>query len=129
MAERDYPDDIHARVPVNATAERVTRPGTPFVSRKRILTADSELPLPTRLIPPGVTDLRQREFGWFTVLGLAADGGGWVVRCRCGMYTKRRQRAILNPTNAQVDRCERCRQTAYLRRTATFRHCGHNSEA
>ena len=57
------------------------------------------------------------KFGRFTVVGMALNTPHrWVVRCICGIYTMRKLKSIRNPNNNQ-DRCERCRQLAYLKRS------------
>ena len=117
-------DDIHARKAINGTAARVLAKGEHFTSSKKVLTADSETPLPLRPIPLNMEDLRGEKFGRFTVLGAAAHHKGrWVVRCACGMYTLRTTKAVKNPANT-VDCCEQCRHLRYLKNSDFFRRTG-----
>lgn len=73
-------------------------------------------------------DLRGYKFGRLTVVGLldrtgagfAAAGKNkkpakWLVKCVCGRFEHRTAKAIRNPEN-HFDRCDHCRQTAYVRR-------------
>jgi hypothetical protein len=106
-------DDLHARVAVDRVAAKVTKPGEHFEPNKRVLTNDSDTPIAVQQVPSHIKDLTGTRFGRFTVIGFATKGG-WVVRCACGKYSTRRQKAIINPENAQ-DRCEHCRHLAFLK--------------
>ena len=107
-------------VPVDRVAARVTRGGINYTPNKKILTDDSDLPLPTIPNPSSVHDLSGHKFGRFVVTGWFAGGGKWVVKCNCGIYTTRKTKAVTNPNNKQ-DRCERCRHLAFLRREEHWR--------
>jgi hypothetical protein len=122
-------DKIFAASPVDKVAGRVTAKGEGFESKKRIVHTHSEVPLPMKPYAvsrrrPGDVDLTGVRFGRFTVLGVydhpvdeGQDKGRlWVVRCACGRYTTRRSKAVRNPNNSD-DRCDECRQLAYLLRT------------
>ena len=107
-------------IPVDRVAARVTRGGVHYEPNKKILTADSDLPILTTRNPKDVPDLTGTKFGHFTVLGWFLDGNGWVVKCVCGIYSIRKTRAVLNPRN-NLDRCERCRHLLFLRRENHWR--------
>lgn len=51
-------------------------------------------PLPTKPVAPGEEDLTGRKVGRFTVIGKAAGAQGWVVRCACGAYERRRSKTL-----------------------------------
>lgn len=106
--------------PVNKTAALSLYGGHHYKSQKKILTADSYLPIKTRKIlrwerMNGRIDLTGMRVGRFTVIGVSAESTKkWVVRCRCGIYTERTQKAILNKNN-QNDMCELCRDHEYIK--------------
>jgi hypothetical protein len=121
-------DDIYARRAVNTTAARVLAKGTHFVGDKKILTADSELPIKTRALPHNMEDLRGVNFGRMTVIGVAADAKGrWVVKCSCGVYTLRSTKAVKNPAN-EIDCCEQCRHLRHLKEKDKFLRTHKNSK-
>lgn len=86
----------------------------------------SETPLPVRRIKkcerlsPAFIDCTGKKFGWFKVIGLysARDGykkkARWVVRCVCGHYEIRHQKAIVNPKTPN-DKCYICQHLDYLK--------------
>lgn len=124
--------------PVNRTAALVTQPGPKGLeSSKRIAQAHSDDRLTTVPVPRSVRDLRGRTFGTLTAIGLAEPTASiskqqgnqrlWVCRCVCGRYLTRRAKAINNPNNTN-DRCDPCRQVAYLRRRSTFNTLGYNPD-
>lgn len=118
--------DIHARTPIDRVARRVTSEGERYVPDKKLTAVHSDAPLPMRPVPPTRRDLRDMAFGWLTVIGLAVarkaqrrNGGTlWVCRCVCGRYVHRTEKAIRNPRN-DVDSCDMCKHTRFLRRTAS----------
>lgn len=127
--------DLHARVPVNTTTSRVMSKGTHYQPKDTILSACSDLPIPTRPIPeaakitPSWRDFTGFRFGTLVVVGLAAAkeggaGGGckWVCRCVCGRYTTRKTRVVkvADPN----DCCSHCHHIETLRRQATFAATG-----
>jgi hypothetical protein len=97
-----------------------------------------------RKIPYGVPDLVGQVSGWLTVIGLAvhrAGGGGgnghtsrWVCRCACGYYVIRTSASIRRGVAKKgghfyhADRCDRCRQVAYLQRRSLFEQIGFNPD-
>jgi hypothetical protein len=116
---------IATSVPINRTAARVVQRGPKgYESGKRILTDCSPVPLPTKPVPrkPQLLDLTGRVVGHLTVVGAgvkrSSNGMLWVCRCVCGYYTTRRTGSLLNPAN-DADRCDRCREVAYLKRKAS----------
>ncbi|MGE0590903.1 MAG: hypothetical protein AB7G23_02985 [Vicinamibacterales bacterium] len=121
--------------PVDATAARVVGPGEVYQSRKIGNGVDSDVPLPTRPIhasergQKAFVDLTGRRQGLLVVIGKSPLEGRWVARCACGMYTIRRSKALTNPANREIDRCERCRQVAFLRKDSTWRQIGFNVDA
>jgi hypothetical protein len=119
-------DEIAKRKPVNRQAANVVSKGIEYVPAKKVLTYESEAPIPTRKPQKNVEILTGRKFGRLTVIGLALEHlGRWVCRCDCGMYVLRRPKAIKNTDNP--DRCERCRHYAYQKRTDEFRRLGYNT--
>lgn len=113
--------DIHARRPVNRTAALVIssagdEPWTPSEGSN-----DSLLPIQTEGRPHWIADMTGATVGSLTVTGLfglhPTKGPRWVVRCGCGVYSVRGQRAIENPLNGD-DRCDRCRHLVTLRQRA-----------
>ncbi len=127
-------DDIHARAPVDRVAARVVfSTGEHFDPNKQVLRNDSETPLRVTPVTKAMlksgsfVNLTGLRFGRFTVLGVAKDFPGWVVRCDCGRYSTRRAKAIKNPANAQ-DRCDHCLHLAYLQRNEIWRRTAHRSE-
>lgn len=122
------------RTPVNATAARVIRAGVIYEPAKRVQTADQ--PTPFRTIPVtkvhtnnrSFEDLTGRKAGRLIVYGLTAFEGKWACRCACGTHTLRAAKAIKNPANAEIDRCEHCRHLAFLQRADHFRQTGRDKE-
>ena len=113
--------DIFTSFPINKTAAIVVGKSDEFVSKKVILTNDSDFPIQIRPIDSltsksqGFVDLTGVKFGRFIVIGLSKQfSQHWVVRCCCGRYTTRRAKSIKN-TNNTKDCCEMCRQTNYFR--------------
>lgn len=122
--------DSVLRSPVDGVAARVLRPGVKYEPRKRILTADQSAPFTVVAFTrahrnsPYFMDLTGRRVGRLTVYGLTQNGGRWACRCDCGAHTLRTAKAIKNPSNAAVDRCEHCRHLAFLQREDHYRQTG-----
>jgi hypothetical protein len=86
----------------------------------------SETPLPVRRIKkcermaPGFINCTGKKFGWFTVIGMYAANdqykgrARWVVRCVCGHYEIRHQKAITKPKTPN-DKCYICQHLDYLK--------------
>ena len=76
-------------------------------------------------IKEGQIDLRGLKFGKFTVVGKYGkskhNGTLWVVRCECGHFESRCNRAIKNPHNFG-DRCELCRKIANEKRREILKY-------
>jgi len=123
---------IH-RVPINKTAALVTGRGIDYVPDKKILTRDSDDPIPCKPYPTTASksdNITGRVQGRLLVMGLAADqpgssksGADWVCRCKCGRYCCRKRRALLNPRN-DIDSCEHCRHLTYLQRKEHYKATG-----
>lgn len=125
--------DAHARKPINKTAALVVSRGYHFLSNKVNGCVCSEFPPATMPKPRDVPSLAGRRIGRLTVISycgrtrkVTSGGHGkttfyWSVRCDCGMYSVRRHRAILRPSNAEVDACERCRHLRYLQKNERYR--------
>lgn len=121
-------DDIYARRAVNTTAARVMAKGVHFVGDKKILTADSELPIKTRALPLNMEDLHGFKFGRMVVIGVAAEvRGRWVVKCNCGVYTLRTTKAVKNRAN-KIDCCEQCRHLMHLKKQDAFLRMSKNTK-
>ncbi len=117
--------EIVKRIPVNKTAAIVVSKGVEYVAPKKVLTGDSDVPMPTRRPPKDALDLSGVRRCRLVVIGLSSDvAGKWVCRCDCGTYVYRSAKAIKNERNN--DRCEQCRHLAHLRRTDEFRRTGKN---
>lgn len=119
-------EEIAKRRPVDRTAALVTQPGPRGLdSAKRIACVFSPTPLPTRPVPRGAVNLTGQRCGQLTVIGLARDIRHlWVCRCVCGYYVTRKAKAIKNTRNQDIDRCERCRELAWLKRQDARRSTG-----
>lgn len=126
--------DLHARKPINKTAAIVISRGVHYEPNKIVQTNDSDLPIATR--PITKEEFKQQCFvnltgfrvGRLSVIGVARDfKGKWVVRCDCGIYSTRRAKSIKNPENVQ-DRCEHCRNLAFLKRNEHWRKTGKVSD-
>lgn len=128
------------RLPVNRTAALVTARGESWQPNKKVLTGDSDFPLPTlafhQLYGQQVgqyKSLRGYKFGLLTVVGIAVSQGArgkgtrFVVRCDCGVYTYRRSKSVRNPNN-NIDRCEHCRHLLFLKREEHFRRVGKDTD-
>lgn len=109
--------DIHARRPIDRVASRVTGEGVHYEPEIAIgNTHDSDLPIPTLGIPPGLDDLTGHRTGRLTVIGYHGARHNprgevihhrWVLRCDCGRWTVRRSRALKKPRCAE-DCCDTC---------------------
>ena len=126
-------NDLHARAPVNRTAAAVVGKGINFVPSIHAPRNDSPAPIPTRAPTAGerkasgFVNLAGVRFGRMTVIGMARDSKGWVVRCSCGTYTTRLSKSIKNPNNVQ-DRCNECRHLAFLKREEHWRRTGRDKD-
>lgn len=120
--------------PVNATAARVVSAGTHYVANKRHGSQVFDVRPPTRQANyrdksvPGYRDLTGSRRGRLVVVGLS-DGAGlkWVMRCDCGAYVVRTNKAANNPANT-ADACEECRHVLYLKRADVHRRTGKDVE-
>jgi hypothetical protein len=132
------PDDIHRRVPVNKQAALTCAKGTKFQSRKRITNGALQSPVPMPLRPAtkqllntaGFVDCTGKTIGRLTCIGLISldcDYSGWLMRCSCGQYVNRSQKAILNPRN-DLDRCENCRHMHFLKKSERWRRTGKDTD-
>jgi hypothetical protein len=126
--------EIARRRPIDRTAARVTSAGPKgYESSKQILQVCSPTALPLRPFPrrapSSCRNLAGIVRGRLTVIGLWAENPShhalWVCRCVCGYYVTRRARALTNPRNDK-DRCDRCRELVYLRRTSQYIATGQN---
>jgi hypothetical protein len=118
---RDTWDALLASVPLNETAGRVTaRQRNSYEPQVKVTQAEWDAPPRfVRFLPGnGALDLMGRTCGRLRVVGYLGHGK-WCCRCTCGKYVSRRQKAVLNPANAEVDRCTQCRHTAFLQREAS----------
>jgi hypothetical protein len=129
--------DIATRRPADKTAARVVSAGPKgYESAKRIVQTCSPTPPQMRDLPAGYPDLRGVTHGHLTVVGLSVrkkgDGTGlWVCRCTCGYFVERRTAVLRRAcaiTDRGADRCDRCRQVAYLRRASTRQQLGYHPD-
>lgn len=130
------PGDIHARSPVNKMAAVVTGVGVSYCPDKRGCKGllHSAGPIEMRPITasercnPTFVDCTGRAVGRLRCVGMIDPRTGyygWLMRCACGRYTNRRQKAILNPCN-KSDCCQECQQLLYLKRNQVWREHGRN---
>ena len=78
---------------------------SPIESKQQIPVMD--IPL-CNFKQPAFTNLTGVSFANFYVIGMWANGKGWVARCECGTYCIRQAKAINNPDNFR-DSCIDCR--------------------
>lgn len=114
-------DKILTLVPVNRTAGMVTSSGQHYECSAKNNEYETDIPIPTRLVPQD--DLTGRRFGRFTVIGLSLKRSRWVVRCDCGVYTLRKAKAIKNMNN-DFDCCKECKHLLYLKRHDIWKRTG-----
>lgn len=65
-------------------------------------------PLPTKPAPPDAPNIIGLRCGRLTVIGLAAEGKRWVVRCSCGAYEHRKAGKLQDPHYAPRAMCSHC---------------------
>lgn len=119
-------EEIAKRSPIDKTAALVVSRGVQYESGKVILTEESIAPFPMKKTPADTMCLIGVRRCRLVVLGMAADRKGkWVCRCDCGMYVLRKSKALRNEAN--MDRCEECRQLSHLKRQEEFLRLGRNS--
>lgn len=128
------------RQPINRTAAMVTGRGERWQPNKKVMSGDSDLPLPVLAFNEldgqqrgQIKALRGYKFGLLTVMGIAVTQGArgkgtrFVVRCDCGTYTYRRSKSVRNPNNT-IDRCEHCRHLLFLKKEEHFRRTGKDAD-
>lgn len=114
--------------PINKKAATVTQTGIHFNSRKRLPEGykhwKTQPPL-RKSVPHFLRYLLGRTFGRFTVVGLSNETKKqlWVVRCSCGSFETRWEKAIRNPKNSD-DCCSECRHLEYLQKMQRFQARG-----
>lgn len=104
-------------VPLDAVADRVTRPGPDYGPSKRGVHETRELTNPPATFPvprgygsiPDLTGIRR---GRLTIIGWLREpknskGQSWLARCDCGRYERRRSKAITRGPN-DTDMCGVC---------------------
>ncbi|HCI6749388.1 TPA: hypothetical protein NPP60_005058 [Klebsiella variicola subsp. variicola] len=108
---------------VNRTAARVVGKGVHWTPDKKILTVESDNPLPLRNLEDLEPQARAHaqamiglRCGRLTVIGLSTTKKRYVCRCYCGRYCLRSGVAIKNPANQTIDRCELCRALAAIKK-------------
>jgi hypothetical protein len=121
--------DIHARVPIDATAARVMQPGTHY--EKQGAWSEELFDAPPAMrhrMPNDPQALRKGHvFGWLTVIGIAVRGASaarYVCRCRCGKYCLRSAKALKPVKDNTQFACSRCCHARQLRRRQTFKETG-----
>lgn len=126
---------INTLNPVNIVAVRVVFGfKEEYNPKKKVQSNDNPMPIELRQITkaelnsPNFKNLAGIKFGRFEVIGLAKHFmGKWVVRCKCGMYSTRKKKAILNPNNGQ-DRCESCRDLAFKKKKMHYKETGKDKD-
>ena len=128
---------ISYHTPVNNLARKVTSTPCGYVPCKKVgenhYHSYAQPPLTTIIESdrrnPSFTDLTGSRFGRFTVVGLARGfKGRWVVRCVCGKYEMRRQKAIINKEN-YGDCCQICRHLQFLKSRHHYKTTGDDSKS
>lgn len=114
--------DIHARAPIDSTAARVTSqaPDYQLTEMKTESSWDSELPIAVSSLPRFVDDLTGCKLGRLIAIGYHSTRRSgqkkklvhhkWVMRCACGRYTVRTDKAI----KAQSDPDHCCGHCNYM---------------
>lgn len=120
--------------PVNGTAARVVAAGTHYISDKKHACKVYDARPPVRQATsrdrsiPGYRDMTGIRRGRLVVVGLAeVNGLKWVMRCDCGAYVIRTNKAASNEAN-DADACEECRHVLYLKRNELHRRTGKNAD-
>ena len=119
------------RLPIDRVEARVIGKGIDWTPSKKIMTGDSENPLPVYPVKniknqqhrEEVRRMIGRKRGRLTIIGVADEqlnrggkkGLRYVVRCVCGIYTYRRGAPFKKGSDG-FDACERCRELLYLKR-------------
>lgn len=122
------------RRPVNSTAARVVSAGTHYIPNKRHGSQVFEVRPPIRQATgrdrsvPGYSDLTGVRRGRLVAVGLSESTAlKWVMRCDCGSYVIRTNKAVRNEANA-ADACEECRHILYLKRNELHRRTGKDAD-
>jgi hypothetical protein len=122
------------RRPVNATAARVVSAGTHYRPNKRHGSQVFEVCPPIRQATrrdrsvPGYSDLAGVRRGRLVAIGLSEGAAlKWVMRCDCGAYVIRTNKAARNEANT-ADACEECLHVMYLKRSEFYRRTGKDTE-
>lgn len=115
--------DLHARKPIDKEAARVVSGGVHEDLKISPALHESDIPIPTRQLPPRHRNLAGTRAGRLTVIGYwgrnesthsgTAARHRWVVRCDCGTYAIRREQK-LKVSNPE-DGCSRCKYIASLK--------------
>ena len=120
--------------PINATAARVVSAGTHYVANKRHGSQVFDVRPKTRQAThkdktvPGYCDMTGTRRGRLVVVGLAEGlAMKWVMRCDCGSYVIRSNKAACNKAN-DADACEECKHVLYLKRSELYRRTGKDVE-
>lgn len=113
-------------VPLDAVADRVTRPGPDYGPslRGRAETREFDVRPPTFPVPRGfgaIRDLSGVRRGRLTVEGWLREpknskGQAWLVRCDCGRYERRRFKSTV--TRNDQDMCGVCAYNEALKKRA-----------
>lgn len=120
--------------PINATAARVVSTGTHYTPNKRHGSQVFDVRPPIRQETrrdrsvPGYRNLSGVRRGRLVAVGLAESAGiKWVMRCDCGSYVIRTNKAVCNEANG-ADACEECRHLLYLKRNELYRRTGKDAD-
>lgn len=135
--------DGSVRVPVSKQTAIAMSGGCGFDITPRGNNADSDNPIPyhtatdlmysedDKMLRKVLKQVHGYKWGFLTVLGvypyeLRTKGkcaAIYVVRCRCGRYSRRKLKTIRNPSNI-VDACEKCRTLIDMKRHDHYRTTG-----
>ncbi len=134
MVEEAISEKIQRSAPINKQTALQMQPGDKFSFIHRLSQARWDdpprcVPVPTGCQARQFVDYTGTQIGYFRVIGLLdrsrknANGSLWLVRCACGKYENRRNKALRNPANSD-DRCQECRFVAQCRATSRFSRRG-----
>lgn len=125
--------------PINKLAQAVLKPqhiDDRFETRNHELgRSESETPFPVRKLTRRelgnreLKDLTGAKFGRMIVVGYYADKPRWVLRCACGTYALRSNKALRNAVGRYARMaCSGCMADAKLKRNDYVRRTGKEAD-
>ena len=128
--------DIVNKTPVNKTAALVTgKCKETHLNHKNPCSRESDTPYRIMDRIPfharnELTNLTGKRNGRLTILGYSRDfKKSWVVRCDCGRYGLRKNRAVAEDRTGKVElMCSGCEKVIAMRRHDEYKRLGFNVE-